>query len=346
MRVSRRALLAGSSSTIVAATAGCLTGGGDGTATDPDDTEAPTDDDGGTTTDGGGATVQVRAHDEHGDILVDGEGISLYMFDSDTQGEGASTCYDSCASNWPPLTVDGDATAGDGVTAELSTFERDDGAMQVAADGWPLYYYAGDSSPGDVTGQGVGGVWWLLRPDGSLVKPNGGDETTTETETDTETETETATPEPAVQVRAHDEHGDILVGADDMTLYMFDQDTQGSGSSSCHDSCASNWPPLTVEGDAMAGDGVTADLSTFEREDGSMQVAANGWPLYYYAGDSDPGDATGQGAGGVWWVLDPDGVPVKPDDDGGTTTDGDDGTTTDGGGGGGGGGGGYDIQPL
>ena len=97
--------------------------------------------------------------------------MTLYMFDSDTNGEAASTCYDSCADAWPPLTVEGDPTAGDAVTAELDTFEREGGARQVAAGGWPLYYFASDEEPGDANGQGVNDVWWVLRPDGTPVKP-------------------------------------------------------------------------------------------------------------------------------------------------------------------------------
>jgi len=97
------------------------------------------------------------------------------MFDSDEQGAGESACYDGCAENWPPLTVE-DAPVGDGVGAELTTFERDDGSMQVAADGWPLYYWAGDDAEGDTEGQGVNDVWWLLASDGTPVRGDGGDD--------------------------------------------------------------------------------------------------------------------------------------------------------------------------
>ena len=115
----------------------------------------------------GQATVMARSTEEYGDVLVDSEGMSLYLFTQDEGGE--STCYGDCASAWPPLTVDGEPTAGSGVTAELGTTERDDGSTQVTAAGKPLYYYAGDSQPGDTTGQGVGGVWFLLAPDGSRI---------------------------------------------------------------------------------------------------------------------------------------------------------------------------------
>jgi len=123
-----------------------------------------------TPTAGGTPTVQVRTHPELGDVLVDGEGMTLYMYDPDTQGAGASTCYDGCAEAWPPLTVEGDPTAGDGVAAELTAFERDTGARQVAANGWPLYYWVDDSEPGDATGQGVNDVWWVLTSDGTPVR--------------------------------------------------------------------------------------------------------------------------------------------------------------------------------
>ncbi len=121
---------------------------------------------------------------------------------------------------------------------------------------------------------------------------------------------------PAVQLREHDEYGDILVGPEELTVYMFDNDTQGEGASACHDDCAEAWPPLTVEDEPTAGEAVEADLTTFEREDGTTQVAANGWPLYHFAEDQAPGDANGQGVGDVWWVLQPDGTPIQPQSSG------------------------------
>jgi predicted lipoprotein with Yx(FWY)xxD motif len=152
---------------------------------------------------------------------------------------------------------------------------------------------------------------------GSSSSPSGGRMTT---------ETPTASPTAAtVQVRANPDLGDVLVGPEGMTLYMFDRDTQGAGSSTCADSCADTWPPLTVDGEPSAGGDVTVDLSTFEREDGSTQAVANGWPLYYFTPDEEPGDASGQGVNDVWWVLRPDGTPVRST---GTATAGADDTPT------------------
>ena len=186
MRLTRRTLLTVSGTSL--GLAGCL--GDDGTTTDEgtgtttsgesngDSSGGTESDDGGSTegtgTSSGSATVQVSSNSEHGDILVGPDGSSLYMFDQDTQGDGASSCYDGCADSWPPLTAEGEPTASDDVTADLTTFERDEGSMQVAAAGWPLYYFAADEGPGDVTGQGVNDVWWLLTPDGTPVKPDAG----------------------------------------------------------------------------------------------------------------------------------------------------------------------------
>jgi predicted lipoprotein with Yx(FWY)xxD motif len=114
----------------------------------------------------GGTTVAV-ANSKLGDILVDGEGRTLYAFTKD-QGD-QSACSGQCADNWPALT--GTATAGTGVeTSLLSASMQANGDNQVTYSGKPLYHFAGDAKPGDVNGQGVGNVWYALTPAGELVK--------------------------------------------------------------------------------------------------------------------------------------------------------------------------------
>jgi predicted lipoprotein with Yx(FWY)xxD motif len=110
-----------------------------------------------------------------GDILVDGEGKTLYVFDNDTDEN--STCYDDCQANWPPLTEE--VEAGEGVDASLlSTSEREDGSAQVTYAGRPLYYFAADQAPGDTNGQGVGDVWWVVGPDGEAIESAAGGDAT------------------------------------------------------------------------------------------------------------------------------------------------------------------------
>lgn len=112
-------------------------------------------------------TVEV-ADSSLGEILVDAEGLSLYMFDPDEQGE--STCYEDCEAAWPPLLVEGDPVAGDNVDESLlGTTEREDGTSQVTYNDWPLYYWARDEAAGDVTGQAVNDVWWVVGPDGEPI---------------------------------------------------------------------------------------------------------------------------------------------------------------------------------
>lgn len=125
---------------------------------------------------------------------------------------------------------------------------------------------------------------------------------------------------PTVQVSSHPELGDILVGPEKMTLYMFDSDTKGGKSSTCSGSCADAWPPLTVDGEPVKGEAVTAQVATFERSSGERQVTAGGWPLYYFQSDEAPGDAKGQGVSDVWWVLAPDGTPMRPAPETSTST--------------------------
>jgi len=104
-----------------------------------------------------------------GDILVDAEGLTLYMYDPDKQG--ASTCYDDCATAWPPLVVEGEPTVGTGADdSKIGTVERTDGTIQVTYGSWPLYYFAKDKAAGDTVGQAVGGVWWVLDADGEVIR--------------------------------------------------------------------------------------------------------------------------------------------------------------------------------
>lgn len=101
-----------------------------------------------------------------GEIVVDGEGMTVYMFDNDTQGGDASACEGQCAANWPAVTTEADAPEVEGVTGEVGTITGVDGATQVTLNGWPLYTFVGDEAPGDVAGQGVNEVWWVLSPAG------------------------------------------------------------------------------------------------------------------------------------------------------------------------------------
>ncbi|HJS18350.1 MAG TPA: hypothetical protein VJ785_06365 [Anaerolineales bacterium] len=104
-------------------------------------------------------------------FLVDQAGRSLYLFTSDTQNSGMSTCAADCLAQWPPVIVTGTPQAGTGVDATLlGTLTREDGTMQATYNGWPLYYYVNDLAPGDMSGQAMGGVWYLVSGSGNAIQ--------------------------------------------------------------------------------------------------------------------------------------------------------------------------------
>lgn len=119
-------------------------------------------------------TVQVATDPTLGPILVDGKGLTLYLFQADTPG--VSNCAGPCAAAWPPLTLASGAqpTGSMDVTGKLGLLTRADGAVQVTINNLPLYYFIQDKAPGDVKGQGInafGGLWYTAKPDGT---PNTG----------------------------------------------------------------------------------------------------------------------------------------------------------------------------
>ena len=102
-----------------------------------------------------------------GSYLTDGAGRTLYLYKPDQDGNPpTSNCSGGCASVWPPFTVAAGAhvTAGPGVSGAITTFTRSDGSLQVAYKGIPLYYYIGDTAPGQTNGQNYGGIWFVVKP--------------------------------------------------------------------------------------------------------------------------------------------------------------------------------------
>jgi len=118
------------------------------------------------------ATLQVR-QTSLGKIHVNSAGHTVYMFVKDKKGSNTSACTGSCLIAWPLVTVSGKPTAGPGVNAKLITTFRVGSKTEVAYNGYPLYTWAGDHSPGQTTGQGLnnsGGLWYVLNAAGGIVK--------------------------------------------------------------------------------------------------------------------------------------------------------------------------------
>ncbi|MEU6372685.1 SCO0930 family lipoprotein [Streptomyces sp. NPDC046909] len=234
--------------------------------------------------------LAVVTNPELGKVLTDSAGLTLYRFDTDTAEPPKSSCDGDCATTWPPVPAD-DATAGEGIDkALLGEVTRTDGSKQLTIGGWPAYRYVKDVNAGDVNGQGVGGKWYALAPTGKKAS---------------------LSSLPGLSTREDPNLGEIVVDKNGMTVYRFIKDVAWPDPiSKCTGACLEKWPAV---GPVEANDtkGVQKKgLMSFTRPDGVKQQTVNCWPIYTFSGDKEPGDTNGQGVGGTWYAVAPDGKPV------------------------------------
>lgn len=232
-----------------------------------------------------GTEVKVTSNSQFGDILTDAAGRTLYLFKNDRRL--ISNCSGGCATAWPPLLTDEDPVAGDGVNqGRLTTIDRADGTKQVAYNGYPLYYWQNDVVEGDTGGQDRGDVWFVVNQYGSSVHTSA-----------------------SIQLSSDATFGNIITDESGRVLYLWKRDEKDD--SNCNGGCALAWPPLiTTDAPTLSG-GLNEDrLGTVTRDDGSTQVTYNGWPVYYFFRDSDPGDTLGQEVGRTWYVLSTHGAAI------------------------------------
>ncbi|MCE5289358.1 MAG: hypothetical protein LLG14_08940 [Nocardiaceae bacterium] len=106
-----------------------------------------------------------------GPILVTPTGRAIYYYLADDPKTGTSSCVDQCAVHWPAVNANSEPPTGDGVDAALGIYDRANGVAQLTVNGRPVYFYRNDISPGSINGQGVAGMFWLVSPDGKIIKP-------------------------------------------------------------------------------------------------------------------------------------------------------------------------------
>ena len=225
--------------------------------------------------------------------------MTLYIFTKD--GRDQSNCDASCLANWPPLLTLGSPNRGQGVdSSKVGSALLSDGTSIVTYDHRPLYYWVKDTQPGDITGQGVGGVWFVISPSGQEI------DNSPEAVADPTPPPAAALTEPTLSVASNATLGQFLVDGKGMTLYIYTRDT--TDKSNCTGDCLVSWPPLLTQGSPILGPGVDdSKIGSTLMADGTRIVTYNHMPLYYWVKDTQPGDTTGQGVGGVWYVIDPDG---------------------------------------
>ncbi|QGN31824.1 hypothetical protein [Microlunatus sp. Gsoil 973] len=116
-----------------------------------------------------GAAALQTLSSQLGTIIVNGQLMTVYVYDKDRPNSGKSSCTGSCASAWPEVTTDSKSPKVTGITGKVGTITGVDGKTQVTINGRPLYTFVKDSGPGETKGQGYGGVWWLVGPDGKKI---------------------------------------------------------------------------------------------------------------------------------------------------------------------------------
>jgi predicted lipoprotein with Yx(FWY)xxD motif len=118
----------------------------------------------------GAAVIKTASVGQLGTIVVNGQGMTLYRFDADSNNPPTSHCTGSCAAVWTPVAAGTETPVVQGINAsQVGKVTRPDGTEQLTLAGWPLYTYTGDTAPGVTNGQGLnlsGGVWWAVTPAG------------------------------------------------------------------------------------------------------------------------------------------------------------------------------------
>jgi predicted lipoprotein with Yx(FWY)xxD motif len=105
-----------------------------------------------------------------GPIVVDKDGKSVYFFTKDVKDSPTSACKDACAAAWPAVTTSSDVPAVEGIAGTVGTITTAGGTKQITINGMPIYYYAKDAKAGDILGEGINNVWYLVSPSGQMLK--------------------------------------------------------------------------------------------------------------------------------------------------------------------------------
>ncbi|MEV6902403.1 hypothetical protein [Amycolatopsis sp. NPDC051372] len=268
-------------------------------------------------------------------VVLNGKGFLLYRFDKDSPKPPTSNCNGDCAKTWPPVTVKaGGKVFLNGVDKnDVGFVKRQDGTLQVTIGNWPVYKFSGDTAPGQAKGQGVGGTWFGVTPEGGKAQTS---QEGTDPTTGVDYKTGTAKENGADLSQGDDYKGPrtddaamkwvqltrgsagglnpIVHDGAGMTLYRFDKDSPKPPTSNCNGDCAVKWPPVLVKpGSRIFVNGVpAAKIGILTRADGSRQVTIGGWALYRFSGDKKPGDINGEGVGGTWFAISPTGGKVLP----------------------------------
>lgn len=235
--------------------------------------------------------IQLANDLKFGSVLTDKDGKTLYFFSTDVSG--TANCTGGCEAIWP-LYYSADASTDLNLDkSQVSEITRADGRKQSTYKGYPLYYYASDVVAGDTKGDGVGGIWFVAKPDYSLmlanaqlIGANGKSYTSAYTEGTGNTK--------------------YFTDALGRTLYSFSPDKNNKNTFTKADlSNNSIWPVYEMELKSLPSI-ITKDMISVIDVFGKKQMTYKGWPLYYFSQDLKRGDNKGVSVGaapGTWPVV-------------------------------------------
>lgn len=235
--------------------------------------------------------IQLATDAKFGSVLTDKDGKMLYYFSNDATG--TSTCLGGCETVWP-IYYSADASTDLNLDkTQVAEITKADGRKQSTYKGFPLYYYASDVNAGDTKGDGVGGIWFVAKPDYSLMLANaqllglnGKQYTSTYTEGTGNTK--------------------YFTDAVGRTVYAFSPDKNNKNTFTKADlSNNAIWPVYEVDLKSLPSV-ITKDLISVIDVFGKKQMTYKGWPLYYFSQDAKRGDNKGVSVGaapGFWPVL-------------------------------------------
>ncbi|MFE5678524.1 SCO0930 family lipoprotein [Streptomyces erythrochromogenes] len=259
-----------------------------------------------------GGQLAASVTEQLGSVLTDSAGLTLYRFDKDTAKPPKSNCEGDCAKTWPVVAA-GDVTAASGMDPSLlGEVVRSDGTKQLTVAGWPAYRFNKDAKPGDINGQGVGGVWFAFGPDGKKAAKAAPAEAAPAASAAPAAPAEgapaeAAEPAPGLSVAKDPKLGEHIVDGKGMTVYRFKKDTAWPMVSNCVGDCLAKWPVVPPVDKANAKGITEKNYRVMDRPDGKKQQTVDCWPVYTFSGDKKPGDTNGQGVGGTWYAVSPDG---------------------------------------
>ncbi|MET1073292.1 MAG: hypothetical protein ABWY11_11655 [Umezawaea sp.] len=130
---------------------------------------------------GGEPTLQLSATESKdvGWFVADRDGYALYRYDKDTAKPPKSACEGDCAKTWTPVPSSSHVMVTGVDPTAVGEVVRADGTKQATLAGWPLYRFTGDKAPSRTSGQGKGGTWWVITPEGKKAESAAGSATTT-----------------------------------------------------------------------------------------------------------------------------------------------------------------------